>query len=138
MGMHTARHDQNDEIAEVRSNHGESALVGSVADVGEDEDDDKSERGADGGEGVSFCAIESEGPELDSLVTILRKFSLRNYQHLHDDRRRVGSQRTPRGKDGERRDKVWPATVMGYRLPYYLEGDLHPLCTLSFLLVILL
>lgn len=62
MGMYTARHDQNDEVAEVRPNHGESALVGSVADVREDEDDDKSERSTDSSKGVSFRAIESEGP----------------------------------------------------------------------------
>lgn len=54
-----ACHDEGYQVAEVRGYDGQPAAVGLVADVGEEEDDEKREAGADCGEGVGLDAVEA-------------------------------------------------------------------------------
>ena len=48
---------------------------------------------------------------------------------IHDNRRRVSRQRTPCGKHNERRNKMRPATIVGYSLPDDFQRNTHALGT---------
>lgn len=48
---------------------------------------------------------------------------------VHDNRRRVRRQRTPRGKHNKGRDEMRPATIVRYSLPDDFQRNTHALST---------